>query len=186
MNIIHLTQDKQLQNVLNRQISLSYRHVKTLSPPLCDQKALLACSILCSQLTLLDAINQLSRGDIELDNAVAKEVMLMVNKHSLSAFNRVPSDSAARLQVRSRTMKGIEGVNHLTVWELKYWVALGTGLPNEKIRETALALLDWLDRAVDDLIVFIQETPPMAINDQNSEELDFGFLDLNISNQGSF
>lgn len=184
MNMIHLIKDKQLQNLLNRQISISHRYVKTLSPPFCDQKALLACSILCSQLIMIGAVNQLSREDIELDNAVAKEVMSMVHKHSLSAFDRVSSDSAARLQVRSRTMKGVEGVNHLTVWELKYWVELGTGLPKEKIRETALALLEWLERAVDDLIVFIQETPPMAIGDQHSEELDFGFLDLNIPNRG--
>lgn len=183
MDIIHLINEKQLKLILNRQISLCFKSLKAIAVTDCDKNKLLACSVLFAQLIMQDTINCIAKNDDELDHLVANEALLLIAKLSAASFDDNRSAEVMRLHIRSKKLKGVPGVKSLQIWEIQYWLKLGTGLSADDVGKCMPMILTWLNAATEESFKYLSKMSPTVMDEQISGQLDFDFLDLDAPNK---
>jgi len=181
MDLAKLTNEKQLQIVMNNINAFVFKQMHTWFPEVKDSKSFTGGTILFTQLLLQDAITQLGKSDNEIDHTLEGDALTLLSRLSLSGIIDIGGENTVRLQARCKKLKGVSKIGHLELWEIPYWLSYATLQDFSETSKMLQSVSDWLQIASQQTLEYINQAEINLQDSDTSLQFDFGVPNLDSS-----
>ena len=164
--------EKQLQEVFNQTKGKTFAHLRKIFPSATDEKSMISASVLLSQLVLQEAVCCIGDIDPEKDQAVMTDNLSVLAKFAAEYIEEAGGDYLQRFRARCKKIKHYESIASLRIWEFKYILIIGTGLPEEDVKLQAWGLVDWLEEKAKEYVEYIQKMQPQVVSTSTNLSLN--------------